>query len=365
MKSNRIPLLQRPLRLLVLLAAFCLAVPAGWSFPIITSVVETGGDNEATDTVPAKWTGVTFVNGVANEPRPGRAAGAPYTVGFFGVTEPCYVDRAHCYTNSAAAVAIPSYLLGGEYIMSGNDNRDNAGYLLDVSVATPVHVYMLIDNRLQDANNGNPPTFDATHMQWILDQGWTAVMTGANRSGNASLPDEVGVDESANSGIDNWFSVYKKDFPAGTFTLRQADNAGQNMYGVVITGASPPAAPANLAAVGGDGKVTLSWSAAPGAAGYYVKRALLAGGPYDNIATNASPGYIDTTVVNGLTYYYVVSAFNTAGESPNSNEATGEPKAAPAGVLAIGGTNQVEVRWDPFPGAATYTVKRATTSGGP
>jgi hypothetical protein len=366
MKTTRILLRQRMLRFLMVLTALCLAAPAGRAFPIITNVVETGGDNEATDTVPAKWTGVTYVGGVANEPRPGLAAGAPYTVGFFGVTEPCYVDRAHCYTNAAVGLAVPSYLLGGEYIMSGNDNRDNAGYLLDVYVATPVHVFMLIDNRL-GGNAADPPTFDATHMQWILDQGWVAVKTGANRTANASLPDEVGVDEGADGTINNWFSVYTKDFPAGTFQLRQADNTGQNMYGVVITGASPPAAPANLVAVGGDAKVTLSWSAAAGAAGYIVKRSLIAGGPYDNIATNAAAatGYMDSPLINGVTYYYVVSAFNPAGESANSNEATGEPKAAPTGLLAIGGTNQVEVRWDPFPGAASYTVKRASTSGGP
>ena len=363
MKTTQIPP-KLALRILAILAVLGLSVPASRCFPIITNVVETGGDNEATDTVTAKWTGVTFINGIANEPRPGRAAGAPYTVGIFGATEPCYVDRAHCYTN-AAPVAMPAYLAGGEYIMSGNDNRDNASYRLDVYVATPVHVYMLIDNRLSDANNANPPTFDATHMQWILDQGWTAVRTGVNRNSNASIPDEVAIDEDANGSINNWFSIYTKDFPAGTFTLRQADNAGQNMYGVVITGASPPGVPANLAAVGGDNKVSLTWTASGGAAGYIVKRSLIAGGPYDNIATNASPGYVDTAVVNGLTYYYVVTAFSPIGESANSNEATGQPNPAPIGVVATGGTNQVEVRWEALAGAASYTVKRSLTSGGP
>src|SRR5205814_1630469 len=98
-----------------------------------------------------------------------------------------------------------------------------------------VQVYLLIDNRLGDANNTNPPAFDATHMQWVLDQGWAAVMTGNNRARSATTPDEVGIDESADGTINNWFSVYTKVFPAGTFQLKQADNAGQNMYGVVVT----------------------------------------------------------------------------------------------------------------------------------
>jgi hypothetical protein len=118
--------------------------------------------------------------------------------------------------------------------MSGNDDRDNAAYTLDVFVAQAVQVYMLIDNRLGDTDASTVPTFDAAHMQWIVDEGWTAVRTGNNRSGNSALPDEVGIDESADGTINNWFSIYTKSFPAGSFHLKQADNTGQNMYGVVV-----------------------------------------------------------------------------------------------------------------------------------
>jgi hypothetical protein len=205
------------------------------AFPIIVSVVETGGDNEATDTVTAKWTGVTFIGGVANEPVPGLAAGASYTVGLFGNHAPAFVDRNHRYTNASDTVAIPSYLSEGEYIMSGNDNRDNPGYLLDITLSASAQVYLLIDNRLGDAVNATPPTFDASHMQWVLDEGWVPVQTGLNRGGSTSVPDEVGFDEGADATLNQWFSVYTKSFPGGLMQLRQADNAGQNMYGVVIT----------------------------------------------------------------------------------------------------------------------------------
>jgi hypothetical protein len=216
------------------LAALLLAAPSVRALPIITSVVETGGDNEATDTVPAKWTGVTYVGGVANEPVPGLAAGASYTVRTFGNHSPAMVDRNHRYTNASDVVPIPPYLLGGEYIMCGNDNRDNASYLLDVTLSVPAIVYLLIDNRL-GGNNADPPTFDATHMQWVLDEGWQPVITGANRAGNPDYPDEVGFDEGADGTLNQWYSVYSMSFPAGTFQLKQADNAGQNMYGVVVT----------------------------------------------------------------------------------------------------------------------------------
>ena len=38
---------------------------------------------------------------------------------------------------------------------------------------------------------------------------------------------------------------------------------------------------------------------------------------------------------------------------------------APAGVIAVAGSRQVTLSWDVVPGAFTYNVKRATTSGGP
>lgn len=221
-----------------LVAAVCLGVSLSVSAAaagIVGNVVETEGDNETTDTIVAQWTGQTWTVSIANEPVPGALAGDPYTVPYFGSGAASFVDRTHRYLNDVANnLPIPGYLVGGEYIMSGNDNRDNAEYRLDVTLTTPATVYMLIDNRLSDGDNATPPTFDATHMQWIVDQGWAATANGLNRFADPSRPDEVGFDEASDDDIDQWYSVYGKSFDAGTFTLLQPDNSGRNMYGVVI-----------------------------------------------------------------------------------------------------------------------------------
>ncbi len=220
--------------------ALTLALFAAFVSPVeaanITNVVETGGDNEPTDTITAKWTGVQWPVSVNNEPVPGAVVGGNYTTGLFGHYVPAFVDRNHRYSDVSASntLPLPAYLVGNEYIMSGNDNRDNATYKLDVTIGNASTIYMLIDNRLSDGANGTPPTFDATHMQWILDQGWVATANGLNRAANPAFPDEVAFDEGADIGINQWYSVFEKDYPAGTFSLLQADNAGQNMYGVVI-----------------------------------------------------------------------------------------------------------------------------------
>ena len=99
---------------------------------------------------------------------------------------------------------------------------------------------------------------------------------------------------------------------------------------------NPTPVPMNLIATAGDKKITLSWSAVTGAAGYNVKRAITSGGPYTTIANNVTgTGYEDTNVVNGTTYYYVVTAIGASGESANSNEASATPKASGQELLRV------------------------------
>jgi hypothetical protein len=100
----------------------------------------------------------------------------------------------------------------------------------------------------------------------------------------------------------------------------------------------PLSTPINLTAIAGDSQVTLSWMAVSGATAYNVKRSTTPGGPYTTIATNvADTSYIDNTVTNGTTYYYVVTEVDSDGsESANSNEAYATPKAPSGhGLLRI------------------------------
>ena len=80
-----------------------------------------------------------------------------------------------------------------------------------------------------------------------------------------------------------------------------------------------PAKPINLEATPGNNQVSLTWSAAAGATNYFVKRSLVAEGPFTVIANTASTSFIDTTGIHGSTYYYVVSGINADGESLNSD----------------------------------------------
>jgi len=76
----------------------------------------------------------------------------------------------------------------------------------------------------------------------------------------------------------------------------------------------------------GSHTVTLTWQPGDGnAVGYNAYRSTVSGGPYQeiNVALDASTNYVDSTVVSGTTYYYVVTEVNAAGqESAYSNQTT-------------------------------------------
>jgi hypothetical protein len=91
----------------------------------------------------------------------------------------------------------------------------------------------------------------------------------------------------------------------------------------------PPAPPAALLASPGDGIVPLRWQASFGATTYTVLRANAIDGPYAVIATVAGRShYTDTTVTNGATYHYAVTANNAAGTSDRSPVDSATPLAA-------------------------------------
>ena len=98
-----------------------------------------------------------------------------------------------------------------------------------------------------------------------------------------------------------------------------------------------PLAPTGPVATPGNAQVVLSWTASSGATGYKVKRSTTSGTGYATIGTPGTAAYADTSAVNGTTYYYVVSATNSAGESvANSPQVSATPKSSANEMLSFG-----------------------------
>src|SRR5947199_302794 len=147
--------------------------------------------------------------------------------------------------------------------------------------------------------------------------------------------------------------------------------------------AGPPTAPQGLGATAGDATVTLTWPAPSTTGGsprtnYKIYRGTSSNGETRKATIGNVLTYTDTAVTNGVTYYYQVSAVNSAGEGPRSNEASATPSAppppptppsAPTNLVATVGNAQVGLTWQaPASNGGSpitnYKIYRGTTSGG-
>ena len=144
-----------------------------------------------------------------------------------------------------------------------------------------------------------------------------------------------------------------------------------------------PSVPQSVAATGGSGSVSLSWTAPTddgGSAitGYNVYRGTAANAEASApIATNvAGLSYTDNGVTNGTKYYYKIAAVNAVGTSAQSNEVSATPQAvqatvpsAPRTLTGIASNSSVKLSWlaptsnggSPITG---YSVYRGTSAGG-
>jgi fibronectin type 3 domain-containing protein len=96
--------------------------------------------------------------------------------------------------------------------------------------------------------------------------------------------------------------------------------------------ATVPPAPTGLAATAGNGSVSLTWNASAGATSYSVYRGTAPGAEGTTpIGTTTSTSFTNTGLTNGTAYYYKVTASNSAGVSPSSNEATATPTSGSGG----------------------------------
>jgi len=257
-----------------------------------------------------------FISGVAHRntdtdaPEPPEIAPNP-----LDEDELTFVDRTHQYND------IPANLIGAQYVMTANDNKNISGYELDVTMAANATLYIFVDNRMGGSGGGMGVDPDITGMPWLTDMGFED--TG----------DDIGIDESGDGDIDQYSSVFSKYVLAGTTVTLRGDTEGHggNMYGVAALGPKLKAynpVPVDVA-IYEDTWVSLGWS--PGDTA--VSHDVYFGDNFDDVnagaestfqgnqaGTNLIVGFLGFPYPDGLvpgtTYYWRIDEVNDT--DPNS-----------------------------------------------
>ncbi len=198
--------------------------------------------------------------------------------------------------------------------------------------------------------------------------------------GIVSLPASAGASTPVNATLTPGFhTLLLIGTGPGTTTLPpQTGNVSVSLVSGTVRGVVP-SAPMNLTATVNSGTAILTWAPQSTASGYDVERSLSSGGPYTVVGNAAVGTFADTTVTNGVTYYYVVLAVNAIGSGAPSPQIAvtptpASPPAAPAilNARSAGGDatpfypgGVALLTWHAVPDAVTYNIMRSTTAGGP
>lgn len=120
--------------------------------------------------------------------------------------------------------------------------------------------------------------------------------------------------------------------------------------------------------------ITLTWSSASGAESYNVFRSDVQGGGsgYLNVRNTSDTIFIDSALIAGTTYHYMVSALNQRGEESARSASVSATTidcpipAVPTNVMAAAealSATRIRITWDSIPAAESYDIYHSTASG--
>jgi pectate lyase len=277
----------------------------------------------------------------------------------------------------AAAIAEAGFHFG--VTSNGAISTEGGAVLLENSVMTDV-LYPLRNNQKEDLDPRFTGAIKAIDVHYSLDGNSFIGDSDTPGSPLAPLP-AASIPFAWNTESGGLPYLYEPDETLGlTARLRGENGSGSGagelywsavnwmrtgQYDGTRTDApdAPPTAPGGLLATAGDGEVKLRWGEVGAAESYKVYRGESPDGPFEAIASVTAATYTDLAAINGVSYYYLVSAVNLHGESGRSShaDAMAQPPTVPSvpeNVSASGGSTKIAVSWQSSAGADFYRLHR-------
>ncbi len=163
------------------------------------------------------------------------------------------------------------------------------------------------------------------------------------------------------------------------YVVAATNNTGASLdsseVAITVT-ATAAQTPTVLQATPGSNLIVLNWNGFQPDMFYKILRATQTGGPYSEFAIDINgTSYTDKSVINGITYYYVVEGKNSSGDSVQSNEASATAMDAPPApthltatlfnsLPACGNNYGVYLAWSGGSYYTSFALRRGTSSGG-
>jgi uncharacterized repeat protein (TIGR02543 family) len=255
-----------------------------------------------------------------------------------------------------------------------------------------------INTLIQEDSSGDP-------------SGESAPSAPTGVTANAQSSSSIRVSWNSVSGATSYY-VYRSDSSSGTYTQvgsptgasytdssglspnttyyykvsagNSAGESSQSTYTSATTSSSSnndetkgedyaPSAPTGLMTDADSSDIYLYWDFVYEASSYYVYRSDSAYGTYTQVGEAIEPSYYDYEASSNTTYYYKVTAVNSAGESAYSSYISATKSSssnevyapsAPTDVTATGYSSEVHLFWGFVDGASSYYVYRSDSAYG-
>jgi len=184
---------------------------------------------------------------------------------------------------------------------------------------------------------------------------------------------QIGVTVPTDTGVCSFTAIGLSSGTTYYFRVSSYNAKGESPQSQYVTATTAIGAPTDVTATAvSSSSIKISWTAVTKATGYYVYQSESANGTYTKLTTSSistednGRSYTVTGLTANTTYYFKVSAYDSAGETAQSAYAYATTLLpTPTGLTAIAEAGRsIKISWTAVTGATGYRVYYSTSADG-